>query len=229
MEWLHSDFFSPNSQRTHSLQVCNSYADGGVIHTLEAAEEKREKALRNAQQQTNPLAFEGIASNVMDPLPAQWLLDQGFKRVVVGHKPTGDCPAILHSSYTGLEVVSVDTSFSHRRDMKNRDSSLKFGAFRGDAIAVVEIMGEDKHNNALVTSGVLACGTDYCNLYPVLGNSSGEQASSEVGDPCLGKKLPGGWWVKAAVPPNYHLTRGSGRLVEYDVRPIAEVQEMLTS
>ncbi|KAL7523580.1 hypothetical protein ACHAXR_002251, partial [Thalassiosira sp. AJA248-18] len=73
--------------------VCNSYADGGVI-TTEAAVEARKHALHAAQKQLDPLAFEGIASNVMDPVPSKWLLEHGIQRVVVGHKPTGDCPAV---------------------------------------------------------------------------------------------------------------------------------------
>lgn len=202
--------------------VCNSYADGGVIATP-GAEEERKQALRTARDQLDPLAFEGIASNVMDPVPSQWLLEHGIQRIVVGHKPTGDCAAVLSPKYTGVEIVSVDTSYSKRRDLNgSTESGVKnFGSSRGDAIVMVEISGIDAQRNSLDTFGVLACGTEYSNKFGILGIEKGELA--EDGDPHLGIKLPSGWWIKAAVPPNYHLCRGSGRTTEYDVRPIDDV------
>lgn len=202
--------------------VCNSYADGGVIST-EKAREVRKQALHTAREQLDPLAFEGIASDVMDPTPAKWLLEHGIQRLVVGHKPTGDCPAVLSPKYTGLEIVAVDTSFSHRRDLNDDSGTKKFGQSRGDAIAMVEIAGRDASSNWLETYGVLACGTEYSNKFPSLDVTVGSNESSEVADPYLGRKIPDGWWVKAAVPPNYHLCRGTGRFVEYDVRPILDV------
>mmetsp|Transcript_11109 Transcript_11109/g.27326 ORF Transcript_11109/g.27326 Transcript_11109/m.27326 type:complete len:451 (+) Transcript_11109:656-2008(+) len=205
--------------------VCNSYADGGVIASADA-EEERKQALCTAQEQSDPLAFEGIASNVMDPAPARWLLEHGIKRIVVGHKPTGDCPAVLSSKYTGVEVVAVDTSYSHRRDLyESEDIGVEqFGKSRGQAVAMVEITGEDSLNNWLETSGALACGTEYLNEFPLLSSSNDiNESFRDVGDPFLGRKLSNGWWIKAAVPPNYHLSRGTGRIIEYDIRPMKDV------
>lgn len=90
--------------------VCNSYGDGGVIATVDS-EEERKQALRMAEEQNYPLAFEGIASSVFDPEPAKWLLDHGIQRIVVGHKPTGDCPAVLSSRYTGKKIFILDRHF----------------------------------------------------------------------------------------------------------------------
>ena len=195
--------------------VCNSYADGGVVAT-DDAEEQRQQALRKAEQDLNPLAFEGIASNVFDPVPADWLQKYGIKRIVVGHKPTGDCPAVLSSAYTGVEVCSVDTSFARRRDISTDEDSNRFGVNRGDAIALVEIAGTDGHNNRLEISGTLADGTEYSNAHPHIGSNSNEE---EMVDSILGKRTADGWWVKASVSPgSYHLCRGSGRNVEYEVR-----------
>jgi len=171
--------------------VCNSYADGGVIATNDAQQERRQ-----ALRQLDPLAFEGIASDVMDPAPAKWLLDHGIQRIVVGHKPTGDCPAV-----GGTQALK------------------RFGDSRGNALAIVEITGESFFCTRLETSGVLACGTEYRNKFPFLGIDG----FIDGGDPYLGTRLPGGWWVKAAVPPNYHLCRGSGRFVEYKVQPMRDV------
>eukprot|EP00571_Detonula_confervacea_P006065 CAMPEP_0172313510 /NCGR_PEP_ID=MMETSP1058-20130122/20330_1 /TAXON_ID=83371 /ORGANISM="Detonula confervacea, Strain CCMP 353" /LENGTH=576 /DNA_ID=CAMNT_0013027169 /DNA_START=123 /DNA_END=1853 /DNA_ORIENTATION=- len=205
--------------------VCNSYADGGVVST-DDAEQKRQQALLTAQEQLDPLAFEGIASNVMDPAPAQWLLKHGIQRIVVGHKPTGDCPAVLSSKYTGVEIVAVDTSFSHRKDLHESENigMKRFGENRGEAIAMVEIAGKDALSNWLETSGVLACGTEYSNEFPILSSSDGNK---EKGDHHLGRKLSNGWWVKVAVPPNYHLCRGSGRFIEYDIRSMKDVMNDL--
>lgn len=108
--------------------MCNSYADGGVILTEEALVERRE-ALQSAQN-GDALAFEGIASDVMDPAPSKWLLEHGIQRLVVGHKPTADSPAVLSSQFTGVEIVSVDLSYSHRRDLGDSATATKrFGEY----------------------------------------------------------------------------------------------------
>ena len=200
--------------------VCNSFADGGVIHSENALNE-RKKALQIANEQLDPRAFEGIASNVLDPAPSKWLLDHGIQRMVVGHKPTGDCAAVLSSKYTGVEIVSVDTSYSHRKDLK--ESRKRFGDSRGDAIALVEIVGNGECNR-LESFGVLACCNEYRNYYPMLNS----EEFNDIGDPYLGRQLPSGWWVKASTgASNYHLCRGTGRLVEYCSRPINEVKSEL--
>lgn len=204
--------------------VCNSYADGGVITTT-GAQEVRKQALQTAQEQLDPLVFEGISSNVMDHVPANWLLEHGIRRIVVGHKPTGDCPAVLSSKYTGVETVAVDTSFSNRKDLNDDENSVKrFGKDRGRAVATVEITGEDAFRNRLETSGVLACGTEYSNQFPILSSTRSDDDDDDVvGDPHIGSMVSNGWWIKAAVPPNYHLCRGSGRFLEYDTRLMEDV------
>lgn len=204
--------------------VCNSFADGGVIYTEDAIKERR-KALQIANAEFDPLAFEGIASNVLDPTPSQWLLDHGIQRMVVGHKPTGDCAAVLSSKYTGVEIVAVDTSYSHRKDLK--ESCKRFGDSRGDAIALVEIVGKEECN-WLESFGVLSCCNEYRNYYPILNRSKRSEEFNDVGDPYLGRQLPNSWWVKALTEAsNYHLCRGTGRFVEYCSRPMNEVRNEL--
>jgi hypothetical protein len=57
------------------------------------------------------------------------------RRVVVGHKPSGDSPAVLSSAYTGVEVISADISYA---DPKAPDS-------RGVAVAGVLLRGPSLH------------------------------------------------------------------------------------
>jgi len=196
--------------------VCNSYADGGIIHTPDA-EKERQRAL---QDEVDPLQYEGIASNVFDTKPAQWLLEHGIQRIVVGHKPTGDCAAVFSSTYNGVEILSVDTSYSHHKDVT--DGTKRFGNNRGDTIALIEITGEDRMNNWLESFGTIKCGTEYSNRLPTL-RKSGDKEDKDDGDSYIGRRLPSGWWVKASIPPNYYLCRGSGRTVEYKTRPKEEI------
>ena len=154
-------------------------------------------------ERTDPLVFEGISSDPMDKNVAEWLKKDGIQRVVVGHRPTGDCPAVLSSSYTGLEIVSADTSFSDTSADDNR----------GRAITVVEILGKSEVDNHLEVSGILQDGSEYSTRYARL-HPNGTDDS--VGDAMLGTMLGrDGWWIKASVEGSYYLTRGSGRKVEF--------------
>lgn len=202
--------------------VCNSYGDGGVISTPRTLSEQKD-ALRDSIATMNPLVFEGTASNVFDPKPADWLLDHGIRRVVVGHKPTGDCPSVLSAAYTGVEVVSADTSYSHRKELESDNDAHRFGECRGKAISVVEVVGSE-HSNWLETSGILACGKEYSNRFPMLCHRDSDvPLDADLGDKYLGRRLRDGWWVKALVSECYHLCRGSGRFVEYEVRSVEDV------
>ncbi|OEU12018.1 hypothetical protein FRACYDRAFT_147895, partial [Fragilariopsis cylindrus CCMP1102] len=102
--------------------VSNCYGDGGCITTSYATEVRKERQLDddtddnddddNNNGVDDPLLFENTSSDPMDTDVSQWLLQNGIHRVVVGHKPTGDSPAVLSADYTGVEIVSADTSFS---------------------------------------------------------------------------------------------------------------------
>uniref|UniRef100_A0A7S4KAQ4 Calcineurin-like phosphoesterase domain-containing protein n=1 Tax=Odontella aurita TaxID=265563 RepID=A0A7S4KAQ4_9STRA len=181
--------------------VSNCYGDGGCISTVHSGV-RRDEALRRARETDDPSSFEGMCSDPADPSVARWLLGGGIRRVVVGHKPTGDCPAVLSASATGVEVVSGDTSFS---DTEAEDN-------RGLALSVVEIVGENAWDNQLRVSGVLRDGTEHRSLFGRLHEGGVDDTAGDAG---LGTQLPGGWWVKASTPPLYRLCRGMGRKVEY--------------
>lgn len=181
--------------------VSNCYGDGGCI-TTDSAAEHRNNPKRLEAQQNDPLAFEKVSSDPMDAKVAGWLLKNGIRRVVVGHKPTGDCPAVLSASYTGIEVVSADTSYS---DISSSDN-------RGMALSVVEIVGDSSLDNHLEISGRLSNGNTYHNIFHRLHD---EGIDDTVGDVNLGKKKSDGWWIKARTEDQYWLCRGMGRKVEH--------------
>jgi hypothetical protein len=210
--------------------VSNCYGDGGGI-TSSAAAQRRNDPQRIVQSQTDPLAFEKVCSDPADPVVAAWLRKDGIQRVIVGHKPTGDCPAVLSALYTGVEVVSADTSFS---DVSAADN-------RGQALAVTVLTGTSPTDNQLELRGTLRDGrslhttTKHVRLHP-------NGIDTTVGDVYLGTQLlpsrnsnidtdkhpnennnDGGWWVKGIVNNDdetsgdilYYLTRGNGRQVEF--------------
>jgi hypothetical protein len=75
--------------------ISNCYGDGGCITTSHAMDIRNDPKRVQQIADNNPLAFEEVASDPMDDTVASWLLEHGIQRVVVGHKPTGDCPAVL--------------------------------------------------------------------------------------------------------------------------------------
>jgi hypothetical protein len=187
--------------------VSNAYGDGGCITTDHATQDRRRVVMDNTENNNNPLAFEKVCSDPLDPTVAEWLLSHGIQRVVVGHKPTGDCPAVLSAAYTGVEVVSADTSFS---DTTSHDN-------RGQAVAVVELVGASPTDNQLELRGSLRDGQTYVSRFLRL-HPGGVDAS--VGDANLGREIQTSaqqkkWWVKVATDKSYWLTSGKGRHVEY--------------
>lgn len=175
--------------------VSNAYSTGGVITCASA---------RSATQQVyeqmveDPLAAVHVLSDPMDPEVAACLLEQGVRRVVVGHKPSGDSPAVLSSCYTGVEVISADTSFSDTDAADNR----------GVAVPGVLLQGPLEANSALIY-GTLRDGRRHEARLACLGGAGPH-------DEFVGTELVDGWWVKARlVSGAYLLCRGNGRSVEY--------------
>ena len=169
--------------------VSNCYGDGGCI-TTEAAMDYRRDPERLERAQTDALAFEKVCSDPFDLEVADWLLKDGIQRVVVGHKPTGDCPAVLNDSYTLVEIVSSDTSFSDTSAPDNR----------GAAATATKIVGVSPWDNQLVLQGTLRDGQLHVGRYSRLSN---ETLFDDDGDPHLGSmwnhNLTSGWWIKSRV------------------------------
>jgi hypothetical protein len=193
--------------------VSNCYGDGGCI-TTENAAKYREDPERKLMEERDPLIFENVCSDPADAVVAEWLLKDGIRRVIVGHKPTGDCPAVLSALYTGVEIVSADTSFSDTSASDNR----------GMAFASVEVAGYSSTDNHLTIKGSTRDGQPYLSLYSRLYHKGMDETK---GDPMLGRRLVNGWWVKAGFDELYYLTRGQGRKVEYRTIRRSEVSELL--
>lgn len=182
--------------------ISNCYGDGGCITTDYAADIRNDPE-RISMEATDPLVFEKVSSDPRDPVVSGWLRKDGIRRVVVGHKPTGDCPAVLSASYTGVEIVSADTSFSDTAADDNR----------GTALSVVEIVGTSPNDNQLEMRGILRDGSEYISHFPRLHVDGMDETA---GDAKLGKQLQDDYWIKASTTnATYWLTRGKGRNVEY--------------
>jgi hypothetical protein len=187
--------------------VVNSYCDGGNV-TSDYARAVMENEDRQRQILVNPLAFEGLNSDPRDEEVAKWLLENKIQRLIVGHKPCGDCPAVLSSRYTGVEVVCGDTSFS--------DTSAKDN--RGLAASSTEIHGKNSTDNHVELKGILRDGQPYNCAFPRL--HDGDKVDASVGDPLLGNELKSKWWVKVRIQMGneevgYQLSKGQRRTVEY--------------
>lgn len=196
--------------------ISNCYGDGGCI-TTDAALEYRKDPNRAVLEETDPLSFEAVSSDPMDATVAEWLLQGGIRRVVVGHKPTGDAPAVLSATYTGVEMVSADTSYS---DIKANDN-------RGVAVPVVELVGDSVFDNHLEIWGSLQDSMEYHNVFHRI-HEDGVDVT--VGDENLGRRLSDAYWVKATTnQQQYQLCRGSGRNVEYKYVPVADVSLLETN
>ena len=73
--------------------VSGAYADGGCI-TTPGAGPNREQVCAEVEESKNPILFEKLTSDPRDALVADWLIGGGVRRIVVGHKPSGDSPAV---------------------------------------------------------------------------------------------------------------------------------------
>ena len=196
--------------------VSCAYADGGSITSPQAAEKlaglRKRVAEATPEEPASGLWFEEWTSDPRDADVANWLLSAGIRRICVGHKPSGDSPASCSSVYTGVEVISADTSYADFND--------KVGG-RGCSIAGVTLAGPSLQENAARIFGVLADGREHEATLATL--SSKGKSHDTPGDAHVGTELPEGWWCKAKMvsstekdaKPTYRLCKGSGRQVEY--------------
>ena len=202
--------------------VVNCYGDGGNISSAAAIEYLNDEE-RRQRSKIDPLAFEGVSSDPRNQIVADWLLKYGIQRVVVGHKPCGDSPAVCSALYTGVEFCCADTSYSDTNSVDNR----------GSAVACAEISGFSPVDNFLVLRGILRDGTKYESMHNRL--HSGTRIDDSVGDSLLGRELKNRMWVKASYKISgngddglmYHCSKGERRNVMY--RRISKAEIMKNS
>ena len=138
--------------------ISNCYCDGGTI-TSAAAAQQRAAALEEDPRAVVAASFRGVCADPRDTAVAAWLRRGGVRRVVVGHKPSGDSVASLSWRYTGVEILSADTSYA--------DPSAADG--RGRTMADLTLRGPSLHENHAVLSGVLRDGARHAARLDMLG------------------------------------------------------------
>ena len=213
--------------------VSGAYADGGTITSAASARARQQISEVVASTTAhNALIYEGWTSDPADKDVAQWLLADGICRIVVGHKPCGDSPAVLSSKYTGVEVICADTSYADPTDPHGRGRSLAGVSLHGPSLDV----------NAARIFGLLADGRRHDATLPMLSTPEPGAACSVGGDPLVGLELEDGWWIKARLDDAhgahddparpgatatarahvYWCCRGQGRRLEYreERRPV---------
>ncbi|KAJ1455022.1 hypothetical protein M885DRAFT_520954 [Pelagophyceae sp. CCMP2097] len=177
--------------------ISNSYCDGGNIDSERGAQ--RRATIWAAPPHAKMFeAKTGYTSDARDATVAAWLAGAGVRRVVVGHKPSGDSPAILRAGLChAVEIISADTSYS---DPKATDN-------RGRAVTALVLKGPLEDNRA-VAQGLLSDG----RVFTTHGLASPKDPGA--GDQKLGTVDEDGWWVKCIVEGKYLESRGAGHVVE---------------
>ena len=138
--------------------ISNCYCDGGTI-TSAAAAQQRAAALEKDPRTVTAASFRGVCADPRDAVVAAWLRLGGVRRVVVGHKPSGDSIAPLSWRYTGVEILSADTSYA--------DPAAADG--RGVTMACLTLRGPSLLENHAVLSGVLRDGARHAARMDTLG------------------------------------------------------------
>ena len=138
--------------------ISNCYCDGGTITSAEAARQ-RAAALEQEPRAVTAASFRAVCADPRDAAVAAWLRRGGVRRVVVGHKPSGDSVAPLSWRYTGVEILSADTSYA--------DPSAADG--RGVSMACLTLRGPSLLENHARLSGVLRDGTRHAARLDTLG------------------------------------------------------------
>uniref|UniRef100_A0A7S4UK99 Calcineurin-like phosphoesterase domain-containing protein n=1 Tax=Alexandrium monilatum TaxID=311494 RepID=A0A7S4UK99_9DINO len=163
-------------------------------------------------------------SDPLSPSAAGYLRAGGVRRVVVGHKPNGEAPAVLRSrgdDGLGYEVISADTNYASR----------SAPSFRGRSWCEVRVRlpaGPSSPRSQSRLRGALADGRGAYDFdLPPLGE--GSEVLAGTGDPLVGCQTADGWWVRvrldgAGEEARYLLSRGEGRGAESRVVAAADVK-----
>lgn len=191
--------------------VVTCYVDGKNMPTRKAIEEDLKEGLPYC---SDPMSIEAM----------RYLLEGGVRRVVVGHKPSGEAPAVLRSGgedSLGFEVISADTNYATNAAPD----------FRGGAWCEVRISLASGGSSHARLRGELPNGAgSYDFALPPLGRAAAPKGlDADHGDPFVGRQTVDGWWVRVRLGSpgrgtHYLLSRGEGRNSESCVMPATAVQ-----
>ena len=193
--------------------VSNCFSDGACITTQSAATKRKEQYQKG---EIDPSAFAGVYSDPFDSTMIEWLLQSGVRRQVVGHKPSGDCPAVLAGRAAGSSGGERSRSESGSRSGGGGGSG-EDGGGGSESAAIIEIVSadtsfsdvssldnrgcavsyvtvhynEERNTSHVVIGGILHDGSEHGVCFPTLGRSGKEGTSTDwIGDPHVGKRLP---------------------------------------
>lgn len=117
----------------------------------------------------------------------QFLRQSSINRVVSGHQPHGQAPAVVRHPDTDLLCISADTSRSDGSASKLFNPADN----RGSAISIVRIQG-----TAVIIEGQLADGRKHrCQIHT-------DSAQDAMPDALVGRQLDDGSWVKTVFKPD---------------------------
>ncbi|CAK9048913.1 unnamed protein product [Durusdinium trenchii] len=172
-----------------STVVVSSYVDGKNMPTRKAIDKD---------------VFEG-QRKCSDPLSktvVEYLLRGGVRRVVVGHKPCGEAPAVLRTETVrgGYEVISGDTNYASIKDERH----MRGGAWCEVRLSLGAVSSQARLRGALPDSG---------ERYDVRLMPLGKSDGWPPGDPRVGRQAKVGqeWlWVRLKLENGTYLL-SSGR------------------
>eukprot|EP01090_Pellita_catalonica_P004420 TRINITY_DN14249_c0_g1_i1.p1 TRINITY_DN14249_c0_g1~~TRINITY_DN14249_c0_g1_i1.p1 ORF type:complete len:570 (+),score=109.32 TRINITY_DN14249_c0_g1_i1:45-1754(+) len=167
-------------------------------------------------------------SDPLDESTVEYLAKSGIRRVVVGHKPSADAPAVMSYAASfgsaacarkppGLEVISSDISYSDTSFPDNRGPNAW-------CEVILEFCCDDAarlESSAATLHGTLRDGGNYNVMLPKIYNGNGGEEDVD-GDRFVGQVVrqvhPDDgegdhlWWVKVRVESGeYLLSRGASR------------------
>lgn len=184
--------------------VVSCYVDGKNMPTRQAIDQDK---------------MEGF-SKCSDPLSkkvVEYLHRADVRRVVVGHKPSGEAPAILRTRGVdgkGYEVISADTNYASSKDEQ----------MRGQSWCEVRISQDSGHSQTRLRGQRPDGLGEYDFKLQVLGSDP----AGDDGDALVGHQARYGkqWvWVRLKLNSgDYLLSRGYGRTAEYWAKKASEFQ-----
>jgi len=121
---------------------------------------------------------------LLSPQVEDYLQMNGIKRVLSGHQPHGQSPAVVRHPRTGLLTVTADTSYSNLAAEKIFNEANN----RGSVVSVVRLEGD-----WLVIEGTLADGARHkCRLHS-------DEEKCEWPDRLVGHQQTDGSWIKTVL------------------------------